>query len=386
MKYPIGIQRFDQIIEDGYVYVDKTAFVYSLVKEGAVYFMSRPPRFGKSLLISTLKNYFLGRKELFKGLAIDHLETEWKSYPVFHIDFNRGDFTHAGALENLLDVYISGWEKDYGLTTDKDLLIGHRFIQLLKRAHEQCGNRAVVLIDEYDKPILDLFNSKIETTLNGNLIPLKVLNYNVLNAFYSIFKAADEHLHFVFLTGVTKCEFSGFNQSKDISIDSHYEALCGFTEVELEKYFTESINTMAVRNHCDVCRMKQLLKQQYNGYNFGPNLIGIYNPFSLMNAFDSLMVKDYWYLSSIPPYLLHLLNHTKVSLKELTGRYYEPAEFSDYEEDVDKPLSMIYQSGYLTIKNYNRKLNAFLLDFPNKEIINGYLKLNLKTSVDAGLE
>ena len=195
MKYPIGIQSFDQLIEDGYVYVDKTDLVYRLVKEGKIYFLSRPRRFGKSLLVSTLKNYFLGRKELFKGLKMEALEKDWKVYPVFHIDFNGGNFTQKGVLQRWIDGYVSSWERELGMEADKSLPTGLRFIELLKTAYEKSGLRAVVLVDEYDKPILDVLDYDKD---------LEEEHRNILKGFYSTFKGADEYLQFVFLTGVTK--------------------------------------------------------------------------------------------------------------------------------------------------------------------------------------
>ena len=390
MKYPIGIQSFDQIIEDGYVYIDKTALIYSLVKEGKIYFLSRPRRFGKSLLVSTLKNYFRGRKELFRGLAIDRLEKDWLAYPVFHLDFNGGNFTREGTLEELLEAYISDWEKDHGLAPDKGLPTGVRFIRLLEQAHKQTGRRAVVLIDEYDKPILDVLDTDLETTVDGNRMLLEERNRNVLRGFYSVFKAADEHLQFVFLTGVTKFSqvsvFSGFNQPQDISMDDQFETLCGITQEELENYFEEPIEAMAQKNKRSAEEMKQLLKRQYDGYHFAPELVDVYNPFSLLNAFKSKRIADYWFQSGTPTYLVRLLRHTNEDLDELTGRFYAARQFVDYKADVEKPLPMIYQSGYLTIKDYNEEDNTFLLDFPNNEVKNGFLTVvaadYLKPSVD----
>ena len=371
MKYPIGIQSFDQIIEDGYVYVDKTDLVYKLTQEGKTYFLSRPRRFGKSLLVSTLKNYFLGRKELFKGLAIDRLEKEWNVYPVFHVDFNGSDFTQEGVLEKRLNGYVSDWEKKYGIySQNDDLDLGGRFIKVLEAAHNQAGQRAVVLIDEYDKPILDVLD------LNQQL---ENRHRNVLKAFYSVFKGADEHLQFVLLTGVTKFSqvsvFSGFNQPKDISMDARYETLCGITQEELESYFAEPIAEMAQDYRCDTDEMKLRLKKQYDGYHFSDKMTDIYNPFSLLNAMDSKRIYDYWFRSGTPTYLIRLLNHFNENMNELTGKYYSMEEFVDYKADVEKPLPMIYQSGYLTIKDYNMRRNRFLLDFPNDEVKNGFLTM-----------
>ena len=370
MKYPIGIQSFDRIIEDGYVYVDKTELIYNLTHESSIYFLSRPRRFGKSLLVSTLKNYYLGRRELFRGLAMERLETEWAVHPVFHVDFNGAVFSNAGQLEAMLRDYVEGWERMYGLVPDKELGIGIRFRHVLRAAHEQTGRRAVVLIDEYDKPILDVLD--VDASLEDR-------HRNVLKAFYSVFKAADEHLQFVLLTGVTKFSqvsvFSGFNQPKDISMDGRYEALCGITQDEIDRYFPQPIADMAADYRCTPGEMKQRLKQQYDGYHFSKRLTDVYNPFSLLNALDSRSVDDYWFRSGTPTYLIRLLAHFNENINELTGKYYRPEEFVDYKADVERPLPMIFQSGYLTIKNYDFQFNTFLLDFPNNEVKNGFLTM-----------
>ena len=378
MKYPIGIQSFEHLIEDGYVYVDKTALVYDLVTKGKIYFLSRPRRFGKSLLVSTLKAYFEGRKDLFKGLAIEKLETEWAKYPVFHIDFNGTDFTKANTLETKLKSHIEIWELEYG-KSPISMTIGDRFAYVLKRAHEQYGRRAVVLIDEYDKPILDVLDTTLTTEVDGERRALEDVNRDLLKGFYSIFKAADEDLQFVLLTGVTKFSqvsvFSGFNQPDDISMERDYEALCGITEEELYHYFAEPIKQLAVRYQCSVEEMKQQLKQHYDGYHFSDNLTDIYNPFSLLKAFKGVRIADYWFSTGTPSYLIRLLSHTHEDLDELTGRYYDPSEFIDYKADVEKPLPMIFQSGYLTIKECNIRHNTFLLDFPNNEVRKGFVTL-----------
>lgn len=368
MKYPIGIQSFERIIEDGYVYIDKTDMIYSLTHGGSIYFLSRPRRFGKSLLVSTLKNYYLGHKELFKGLKIDSLEKDWNVHPVFHVDFNGANFTQAGVLETMLDDYVDKWEKQYGIHTDPELEVGLRFRDILCAVHEQTGRRAVVLIDEYDKPILDVLDTDYG---------LEDRHRNVLKGFYSVFKVADSHLQFVLLTGVTKFSqvsvFSGFNQPKDISMDARYETLCGITQEELDSYFVEPVSAMAARNRCSFEEMKSLLKLKYDGYHFSDNMTDVYNPFSLLNALDSLRLQDYWFSSGTPTYLIRLLAYFKENMNELTGKYYRQEEFIDYKADVERPLPMIYQSGYLTIKDYDMEFNTFLLDFPNNEVKNGFL-------------
>ena len=369
MKYPIGIQSFERIIEGGYVYVDKTELIYRLTHESSICFLSRPRRFGKSLLVSTLENYYQGRKELFRGLAMELLEKDWYVYPVFHVDFNGSDFTREGILEERLADYVSGWESGYGLSSGDDKHdLGGRFLKVLRTAHEQTGRRAVVLIDEYDKPILDVLD--VNAALEDR-------HRNVLKGFYSVFKAADRHLQFVLLTGVTKFSqvsvFSGFNQPDDISMSMDYESLCGITQEELDRYFAEPVARMATDYRCTAEEMRQRLKLQYDGYHFSDRLTDIYNPFSLLNAFSKRRIYDYWFSSGTPTYLVRLLSHFRENMNELTGKYYRPEEFIDYKADMEQPLPMIYQSGYLTIKDYDMRRNKFLLDFPNNEVKNGFL-------------
>ena len=367
MKYPIGIQSFDQLIEDGYVYIDKTDMVYSLVTEGKIYFLSRPRRFGKSLLVSTLKNYFLGRKELFKGLKIDSLEKDWNVYSVFHLDFNGTDYTVRGGLEKKIRYYLLSWAEEYSLPErTKELGLGDLFAELIRVAHEQSGRRAVVLIDECDKPILDVLD--VDKNLEEE-------HRNTLKSFYSVFKSADEHLQFVFLTGVTKFSqvsvFSGFNQPFDISMHGKYETLCGISQTELDTVFREPIEEY----ECSYDEMRSMLKSHYDGYHFSKNMTDVYNPFSLLNAFATLDISDYWFKSGTPTYLIRLLSHTDENMDEITGRYYSAEEFIDYKATVEQPLPMIYQSGYLTIKDFNLRRNVFLLDYPNNEVKKGFLSL-----------
>ena len=379
MKYPIGIQSFDRLREDGFVYVDKTALVYSLVQEGSVYFLSRPRRFGKSLLISTLACYFQGRKELFDGLAIAELEKDWLEYPIFRVDFNGGNYTREGELEKTIETYIAKWEVEYGKDT-LETTTGDRFKGVLQRAYQKTGKRAVVLIDEYDKPILDVLDTGTSTrNQEGERQLLEDHHREILKSFYSTFKGADEYLQFVLLTGVTKFSqvsvFSGFNQPKDISMDERYESLCGITQEELEKYFEESILRLATKYECAVEEMKDWLKRQYDGYHFSTNMTNIYNPFSILNAFDMNELRDYWFATGTPTYLIRLLQHSREQMNELTGKYYDPAMFVDYKANVEQPLPMIDQSGYLTIKEYNKRMGTYLLDFPNNEVRKGFLSM-----------
>ena len=378
MKFPIGIQSFEKIRSEGYEYVDKTDKVYSLATEGSIYFLSRPRRFGKSLLVSTLKNYFLGRKELFKGLKIDSLEKEWKTYPVFHLDFNGQNFTGADTLTKKINSFIFGYEAIYG-GGDQDLTLGDRFATLLHKAHEQTGLRCVVLIDEYDKPLLDVMETGLKTVVDGNEMSLEQYNREVLKGFYSTFKLADSDLQFVFLTGVTKFSqlsvFSGFNQPSDISMVPQYEAICGITDEEIDAYFCESIRKMAETAGCSYEDEREALRRQYDGYHFSRHLKGVYNPFSLLNALRFEMIEDYWFRTGTPSYLVRLLDGFGDKLNELIGSYYAQSQFEDYRADTQQPLPMIYQSGYLTIKEYDSSMRTFKLDFPNDEVKNGFVTM-----------
>ena len=377
MKYPIGIQDFAQIIQDGYVYVDKTDLVYKLATEGKIYLLSRPRRFGKSLLISTLKYYFLGRKELFKGLAIDKLEKQWAEYPVFHISFSNGNFTDGKILRQILEDYIAEIETVYGKNPNANT-IGGRFASVLKAAHKKTGRRAVVLIDEYDKPLLDVIDLDLKVTdSEGNRMRLEDYNRNLLKGFYSLFKDADEDLQFVMLTGVTKFSqvsvFSGFNQPDDISMNRRYESLCGITKEELLTVFDSSIRELADDFGMSYEETVERLKKKYDGYHFGRKMIDIFNPFSILNCFNTLELRNFWFTSGTPTYLVRLLAHSNENINELVGKYYDASQFIDYKADVEQPLPMIYQSGYLTIKDCNIEDNTYLLDLPNEEVGNGFI-------------
>ena len=375
MKYPIGMQSFDQIREEGFVYVDKTALVYDLVTNGKIYFLSRPRRFGKSLLLSTLENYFLGRKDLFRGLAIDSLEKEWAEYPVFHLDFNAINFTKPYALDETLQGFIDDAEKKYGIRSSITQF-GLRFNQILEAAHEKTGRRAVVLIDEYDKPLLDVMNSDIPSpVVAGEVKTLEDYNRNILKGFYSVFKLADKHLKFVMLTGVTKFSqvsvFSGFNQPDDISYDGRYDALCGITKDELLSVFKESIKELGEANGMNEEETVAKLKRKYDGYHFSKDMNDVFNPFSILKCFKTKTFDNYWFSTGTPTYLVRLLSDNHENVNELAGKYYPPAEFVDYKATKQRPLPMLYQSGYLTIKGYNARRNTYLLDFPNEEVRSG---------------
>ena len=380
MKYPIGIQSFEKLREEGYVYVDKTSLIYSLTHEGCVYFLGRPRRFGKSLLVSTLKSYYLGRKDLFKGLAMEELEKEWKAYPVFHLDFGIGAYSNAKALDQVLDSYLSEWETQYKIERNPNITdFSLRFKKIIEEAHRQSRLRAVVLIDEYDKPLLDVMDMKGIINHEGNDMTYEEYNRSLLRAFFSTFKVADEHLQFVLLTGVTKFSqvsvFSDFNQPSDISMSPKYDAICGITVDEMLKYFSKPIEEMAKHYRCTKDEMVALLEKRYDGYHFSDLMQGVFNPYSLLNALVNQRMQDYWFRTGTPTYLIRLLSHFHENLNEMTGKYYMPEQFIDYRADVEKPLPMIFQSGYLTIKEYKQRNNTFLLDFPNDEVKRGFVTL-----------
>ena len=391
MKYPIGIQAFERIVQEGYVYVDKTDLIYQLT-QGSIYFLSRPRRFGKSLLVSTLENYYLGKKELFKGLKIDALEKDWKTYPVFHLDFNSDNFMNANTLQATLAKFVSDGEKLYHVDADFNLSLGRRFAEVLKAAHQQTGLRCVVLIDEYDKPLLDVMGLPEMIRQNNVDITLETYNRNILKAFYSTFKLADADLQFVLLTGVTKFSqisvFSGFNQPNDISMSPQFEALCGITDEELELYFHSVIQKLADNYGYSYDEMRVILRRQFDGYHFSGRMKGVYNPFSILNTFFNMDMRDYWFKTGTPTYLVRLLQDNQENLSDLTGKYYDESEFVDYRADKEKPLPMIYQSGYLTIKDYDREMRTYLLDFPNDEVKNGFVTMTANsyfaTKEDAG--
>ena len=367
MRYPIGVQTFEEMINRDYVYVDKTDLVYSLA-QSHICFLSRPRRFGKSLLISTLEAYFTGKKELFEGLKIEELESDWTEYPVFRIDFASSDYTKPETLLNKLNKYVGIWEQQYG-KNEMCVDISDRFQYVLEAAQKETGHKAVVLIDEYDKPMLDVLGTEMEQK-----------NRETLKGFYGTFKAADAHLRFVLLTGVTKFSqvsvFSGFNQPEDISMDRRYDAICGITEGELYSYFAEPIKEMADRMGYTADEMKKVLKKQYDGYHFSNNLkADIYNPFSIINAFNKMEIEDYWYESGTPTYLAKLLEGHKVNMQKLTGQAYERKYFVDYRADAEDPLAMLYQSGYLTVKEYDKEYNEYILDYPNNEVRKGFATL-----------
>ena len=370
-RLPIGIQSFESIINDGYLYIDKTDFIYRLVHKGKPYFLSRPRRFGKSLLLSTMKAYWEGRRELFKGLKIEDMEKEntdaWQSHPVFYFDFNKGNFQEKGVLEAIFEFQIGEWEEKYGMTV-KGAPLGVRFGQLLKNAYEQTGKKCVVLVDEYDKPLLETIGKK----------ELAEHNKAVFKGFFSTLKAEDAHLKFVFITGVTKFSkvsiFSDLNQLEDISFDVDYSAICGITDKEIVKNLMPEIESMARERNLSIDDCKDRLKYQYDGYHFSADGEGVYNPYSLLNALKKRRFGSFWYETGTPTFLAHRLKEMSFDVRQFSDRTVQSTEsiLSDYRNDNPDPIPLLYQTGYLTLKACSD--DVYTLGFPNEEVRYAFLQ------------
>lgn len=367
-KLPIGIQTFEKLREGAFLYVDKTAMIYRLARTSTPYFLSRPRRFGKSLLISTFEAYFQGRKDLFEGLAIEKLETEWIEYPVLHLDLNAKKYETPDDLNAMLNQYLEKWEQIYGCEK-QNRSSEERFAYMIEQAYLQTGKQVVVLIDEYDKPLL-------QTLLNEELLD----EYRrMLKAFYGVLKSSDRYLRFVFLTGVTKFAqvsvFSDLNQLNDISMDYAYNALCGITKEELVSNFIPEIKNLSEFLGLTFEETFGRLEKQYDGYHFCEDTtVGLFNPFSVLNALQKLKLGNYWFQTGTPTYLVDLLKQSDYDLRLLVnGIETTNSAFSEYRAEVNNPLPMIYQSGYLTIKHYDKEVELYTLKFPNDEVRYGFL-------------
>lgn len=377
MKYPIGIQDFEKLRTNGYSYVDKSRFVYKLATEGEYYFLSRPRRFGKSLFLSTLEAYFQGKKELFEGLAIYDLETDWKKYPIFHIDLNTANFREKDSLYTVLNDYLTTWECKYG-TRESEATLALRFKGVIARAAEKEGCGVVILIDEYDKPILQTLRDP----------ELQAEHRAQLKAFYSVLKTQDRYIKFAFLTGVTKfgkvSVFSDLNNLTDISMDHRYISICGMTEKELLTNFKEGINELAEANGDTEEATIAKLKARYDGYHFEENTIGIYNPFSVLNTLSRLRYKNYWFETGTPTFLVDLLKMHNYRLPDMTKERVSDDVINSVDSLSTNPIPVIYQSGYLTIKGYDERFKKYLLGFPNREVEEGFLNFLLPLYTSAG--
>ena len=371
-KLPIGIQSFADLRKNDYIYIDKTAYVYELVHSGKPYFLSRPRRFGKSLFLSTLRAYFEGKKELFAGLSIEEMEQNnpdaWQEYPVFYFDFNKDNFMRHDALEDVLSNHLNEWENQYRLE-QKELSLSARFQNLLVKANEITGKQAVVLVDEYDKPLLETMTEK----------SLEEHNRAVFKGFFSTLKSYDEYLKFVFLTGVTKFSkvsiFSDLNQLRDISLNREYAKICGITEAEMQAALMPEIEALAAQWNMTTTECFKRLKQNYDGYHFYPDSEGMYNPFSVLNALDKKEFGAYWFATGTPTFLIQRLEQTGYDAKLFTnGKLFaDEAMLSDYRTDNPNPIPLFYQTGYLTIVDYDRRRMRYTLGYPNEEVKYGFM-------------
>ncbi len=366
MLYPIGIQNFEKIREGGFVYVDKTEQIYNLASKGCYYFLSRPRRFGKSLLVSTMEAYFKGRKELFEGLAIEKLEKDWIEYPVLHFDFSGKSYATPDALSDILNIHLRQMEETYGVEVISDAC-DSRLKGVIEAAYWKTGRKVVVLIDEYDKPVID----------NLTRPELRESFRETLEGFYSVLKGKDEFIRFGFLTGVTKIGkmsvFSGLNNIQDISMRAEYGGICGISETELKSYFGESTAALAQANDLSVDECYGKLAKMYDGYHFHPKTAGVYNPFSLINVFNAMEFKMYWFATGTPSFLVRYLKEGNYNLDNIS-RDMVPEETlagTNYAEPA--PIALMYQSGYLTIKGYDPEFRTYTLDYPNEEVKSGFL-------------
>jgi hypothetical protein len=365
-KLPIGIQDFEKLRSEDYVYVDKTEYLYRLTRVSWPYFLGRPRRFGKSLFLSTLKAYFLGKKDLFEGLAIAEMEKEWTEYPIIYIDLNIGIITDNDSLNRRLNVVLTDFEKRWGRQVE-DSDPATRLEAVIRQAYEQTGRKVVVLIDEYDKPLVNTLERK---EVNEAI-------RNTLKGFYGILKSADANLRFVMLTGVTKFSkvsvFSDLNHLVDISLNENYAGICGISESELITCFQPEIKSLAEKRKLTYEATLAELKKRYDGYHFSENAEGIYNPFSLLNTFGAGTFRDYWFATGTPTFLVKMLQKRDFDIKILESDVKIPARsITDYRTEHEDPIPLLYQSGYLTIKSYNDRFNSYILGFPNEEVKYGF--------------
>ena len=368
--YPVGIQNFEKIRREGYSYVDKTALLYQLVKTGQYYFLSRPRRFGKSLMISTLEAYFQGKRELFKGLAMETLEKDWTVHPVLHMDLNTEKYDTEASLENKLELTLKQWEAEYGYNPD-EYSVATRFEGVIRRAAKKTGHNVVILIDEYDKPMLQAI-SKPE---------LQTEYRNTLKAFYGALKSCDAYIRFAMLTGVTKFSkvsvFSDLNNLRDISMVNQYAEICGISETELHTYFDEDIQALADKIGLSFDETCKQLQVNYDGYHFCYKSAGMYNPFSLLSTFANMQIGSYWFETGTPTYLVELMKLHHYRVDEIEHIVTSGPVLDSIDAASTDPVPVIYQSGYLTIKDYNAEFENYTLGFPNREVEQGFFRFLL---------
>lgn len=366
LRYPIGVQSFEKIIQEGLVYVDKTDLIYRMIKEGTYYFLSRPRRFGKSLLLSTIEAYFQGRRDLFRGLAIDSLTEEWEPHPVLHIDLNVQKYDSAGSVDEILDSCLRKWEAEYDVKVVSGS-ISLRFGDVIEAAHAKTGRKVVILVDEYDKPLTE---SILDEELSDEL-------RSTLRAFYGNLKTQDRHIKFAMLTGVTRFSrmtiFSGLNNLKDISMSGAYEAICGITQEELRRELMPAVDELAARRGMDREATLAALREWYDGYRFSEVRRDIYNPFSLLSVFSDMKMGIYWFRTATPRFLVRLLTERGVPFGMLQDFETDALTLSEIDSFRRNPVSLLFQTGYLTIKDYNEMNNECVLGYPNREVKESFL-------------
>lgn len=369
-RYPIGIQNFEQLRNNRCVYVDKTELVYRLTHTDSVYFLSRPRRFGKSLLVSTLEAYFQGKKELFRGLAMERLEKEWESYPVLHVDFSISKYLSAHYLCSAINWFLERWEKEYDCCVEdnKNTPFSVRLSNVIESAYKKTGKSVVVLVDEYDSPMLDT-NSDValQNELRG-----------IMRDFFSPLKGMGQYLRFLFITGISKFSqmsiFSELNNLQNISMRDDFSALCGITEQELLTELRPDIERMAEANSETFEEACLHLKQRYDGYHFSRDCADIYNPFSLFNAFNAKEYKNFWFSTGTPTFLIDLLREADFDVRALESIEAMDEQFDAPTERIVSPVPVLYQSGYLTIKGYDPDFRIYNLAYPNREVREGFVE------------
>ena len=373
LKYPIGVQTFSKIIEEGYVYVDKTSYIKSLINQGQYIFLSRPRRFGKSLLLSTLEAYFEGRRELFKGLAADSMDLDWTPSPVLHFDLNAENFSDPEGLNKLLNRLLGEYEEKYSLTKVTDTIAG-RFSQLIRKVAESTGRKVVVLVDEYDKPLLDIEENK----------ELFENNQRILKSFFGNLKSMDRYIRFAFITGVARFSkvsiFSDLNNLDDISMDNEYADICGWSEKELSDYFRTGIEALAEERDEDFDECLAELRRFYDGYLFAPKGNRLYNPFSVLKALKKKEIDPYWFDSGTPTFLARRVRALGTFPPDINGKKCSKKDLISVGLNDRDPLPLMFQTGYLTIGGYDKSSQLYELRFPNREVEIGFYEYLLTLS------
>ena len=374
LQYPVGMATFSELIEDGYVYVDKTAYIKPLLRQGKFKFLSRPRRFGKSLLLSTLEAYFEGRRDLFKGLAADSMDLDWTPSPVLHFDLNAENYADVDGLHKILNRFLGKYEKRYAVSDIADSLAG-RFANLIQHVSELTGRKVVILIDEYDKPLLDIEDNK----------DLYEKNQRTLKSFFGNLKSMDRYIRFAFITGVARFSkvsiFSDLNNLDDISLEDAYADICGWSEEELLRYFRPGIEDLAEKRKEDFDTTLKELRDYYDGYLFTEEGTRLYNPYSILKALKKMRIDPYWFDSGTPTFLARRIRNRGMYPPDLNGQTCTRDELIAVGLHDRNPIPLMFQTGYLTIAEYDSNSQLYELRFPNREVEKGFYQQLLKVYV-----